>query len=89
MDMQDPVLHFSTFGKNYSRRFKDTDLFEKIFQHILEECMEAGLVDTRVVFVDSTHVKARANSRKYRDEGVKEEALWYEKELREEIQKDR
>ena len=27
LDMLDPVPHFSTFGKNYTRRFKDTDLF--------------------------------------------------------------
>ena len=39
LDMLDPVPHFSTFGKNYSRRFKDTDLFEQIFSKILEECI--------------------------------------------------
>lgn len=89
LDMQDPVPHFSTFGKNYSRRFKETDLFEQIFQHILSECFKAGLVDANVVFVDSTHVKARANSKKYHDEVAKEQTLWYEKELWEEIQKDR
>jgi transposase len=27
----DKVPHFSTFGKNYERRFKDTDLFDQIF----------------------------------------------------------
>ena len=31
LEWQDPVPHFSTFGKNYTRRFKDTDLFEQIF----------------------------------------------------------
>ena len=35
LELYDPVPHFSTFGKNYTRRFKDTDLFEQIFQHIL------------------------------------------------------
>ena len=89
LDIQDPIPHFSTFSKNYSRRFKDTDLFEQIFQHILSECFKAGLVDASVVFVDSTHVKARANSKKYHDEAAKEQTLWYEKELLEEIQKDR
>ena len=39
LDMLDPVPHFSTFGKNYTRRFKDTDLFEQIFSKILEDCM--------------------------------------------------
>ena len=62
---------------------------KKIFQKILKECMEAGLVDESVVFVDSTHVKARANSKKYEDVIVEEQALWYEKELREEIDRDR
>ena len=37
LDMLDPVPHFSTFGKNYIRRFKDTDLFEQIFSKILEK----------------------------------------------------
>ena len=30
LDMYDKVPHFSTFGKNYTRRFQDTDLFEQI-----------------------------------------------------------
>lgn len=89
LELQDPVPHFSTFGKNYTRRFKDTDLFEEIFQRILKECFEAGLVDPSVIFVDSTHVKARANSKKYVDELVEEQAQWYEQELWEEIQADR
>ena len=66
LDMLDPVPHFSTFGKNYTRRFKDTDLFEQIFAKILEDCMKFKLVDTDQIFVDSTHVKACANSKKMR-----------------------
>lgn len=89
LGIYDPIPHFSTFGKNYTRRFKGTDLFEQIFQRILSECFKAGMVDSSVVFVDSTHVKARANGKKYHDEIAEEQALWYEKELREEIQKDR
>ena len=54
LDMLDPVPHFSTFGKNYTRRFKDTDLFEQIFARILEDCMRFKLVDTEHIFVDST-----------------------------------
>ena len=41
LDMLDKVPHFSTFGKNYTRRFKDTDLFEQIFAHILSECYKS------------------------------------------------
>jgi transposase len=89
LSMYDPVPHFSTFGKNYTRRFKGSDLFEQIFQRILSECFKAGMVDPSVVFVDSTHVKARANGKKYHDEIAEEQALWYEKELKAEIQADR
>ena len=89
LGLRDSVPHFSTFGKNYMRRFQDTDLFERIFQRILKECMKAGLVDESVVFVDSTHVKARANSKKYEDVIAEEQTQWYEKELREEIDRDR
>ena len=89
LDMFDPVPHFSTFGKNYTRRFKDTDLFEQIFSRILEECYNAGLVDPSEVFVDATHVKARANSHKLRVERARTEALFYEEALKKEISKDR
>lgn len=76
LDMTDKVPHFSTFGKNYSRRFKDTDLFEQIFSHILEECYRFKLVDPSEVFVDATHVKARANNKKMQKRIAHEEALY-------------
>lgn len=89
LDFMDKVPHFTTFGKNYTRRFKDTDLFEQIFCRILEECMRHGFVDPKEVFVDATHVKACANSKKYTSEMVREEALFYEQQLQEEIAADR
>lgn len=89
LDMLDKVPHFSTFGKNYSRRFKDTDLFEQIFSHILGECYKFRLVDPTEVFVDATHVKARANGHKMRKRIAKQEALFYEDMLKKEINEDR
>ena len=89
LEMLDPVPHFSTFGKNYSRRFKDTDLFEQIFEHILNECYKYKLVDPTEVFVDATHVKARANNKKMRKRIAHQEAKFYEEQLKEEINADR
>jgi transposase len=89
LDMLEPVPHFSTFGKNYSRRFKDTDLFEQIFEHILSECYKYKLVDPTEVFVDATHVKARANNKKMRKRIAQQEAKFYEEQLKEEINSDR
>jgi len=89
LEMYDSVPHFSTFGKNYTRRFKDTDLFEQIFSRILEDCYKWNFVDPSEVFVDSTHVKARANSKKLRKRIANEEALFYEELLKKEINQDR
>ena len=89
LDMADKVPHFSTFGKNYTRRFKDTDLFAQIFTHILTECYKFKLVDPTEIFVDATHVKARADSRKMQKRIAKEESLFYEELLKKEINEDR
>lgn len=89
LEMMDKVPHFSTFGKNYTRRFKDTDLFEQIFSRILQECYKYRLIDPSEVFVDATHVKARANSKKMRKRIADEEALFFEEQLKKEINEDR
>ena len=89
LDMLDTVPHFTTFGKNYTRRFKDTDLFEQIFKKILEECYKFKLVDPSEVFVDATHVKAHANNKKMQRRIAEQEALFYEEMLRKEINSDR
>lgn len=71
--LYETIPHFSTFGKNYSRRFKDTDLFRNIFTRILMEVSSCGFLDTESLFLDGTHVKASANSHKYRNEVVEKE----------------
>ena len=88
-DLNEKIPHFSTFGKNYTRRFKDTDVFERIFKHILEEAIRVGFVDTRAVFIDGTHIKASANKRKAIKALVDVQAKNYQEKLESEIQKDR
>ena len=87
--MHEEIPHFSTFGKNYSRRFKDTDLFEKIFAKVLSEVDSYGFIDDENIFIDGSHIKANANNHKYTDKVIEESARYYEKELQEEIESDR
>ncbi len=90
LDFYDKVPHFSTFGKNYKRRFEGTDLFEQIFQQILLQCMKTKAISTDTLFVDATHVKACANRKKCKKIVVaKKQARFYEDALREEINNDR
>lgn len=88
-DIGEDIPHFSTFGKNYSRRFKDTDIFERIFMRILKEAMKWGFVDESSVFIDGTHIKANANKKKSINAKVKAEAKKYQRQLDKEIAKDR
>ncbi len=90
LGLTDKVPHFSTFGKNYTRRFEGTDLFEQIFQGILLQCINHSLVKTDVLFVDATHVKAAANRRKAdKVIAAKKQARFYEEQLLKEINEDR
>ncbi|UTH15983.1 transposase [Macrococcus epidermidis] len=59
--LQNKIPHFTTFGKNYIRRFSDNTLVEEIFEHILQLAMQHKLIDTSALFIDSTHIKANAN----------------------------
>ena len=79
--------HFSTFSKNYERRFKDSDVFENIFINIVKQAIKYHLVDGTTFYTDSTHKKANANKNKYTDEiikTVKERRKWLEEEINEE-----
>ena len=53
------------------------------------ECYKFKLVDPTEVFVDATHVKARANNKKMQKRIAHEEALFYEELLKKEINEDR
>lgn len=88
-DIGEAIPHFSTFGKNYTRRFKETDIFERIFCHILDEAIKHGFVDERAIFIDGTHIKASANKRKSTKKAVSVQAKKYQEQLDEEIEADR
>ncbi len=82
-DFYEKIPHFSTFSKNYQRRFKDTDIFEKIFYRIVEQISLKGLIDETNVFIDGTHIKA--NNHRYKKAMVKQSVKYYEEELQKEI----
>lgn len=88
-DFDETIPHFSTFGKNYSRRFEGTDIFEKIFQKILDEAINCNFVDTSSIFVDGTHIKANANIHLAKKALVIQTSKNYSEMLEKEINEDR
>ncbi|MCM3727724.1 transposase [Neobacillus cucumis] len=59
LDLTDSVPDHSTFSQNRRRRFKDSTVFQEIFDHIVKLSIEKGLVTGEVIVTDSTHIKAR------------------------------
>lgn len=63
LSMYDEVPNYSTWSQNYIRRYKESDVFDKI----LEQAIEYGFIDCDTVFGDGTHQKANANKNKHKD----------------------
>lgn len=89
LTLDEQVPHFTTYGKNYSRRFQGKELISEIFSKILQEALSAGFIDPREIFVDGTHIKAAANNHKYRKEMVEQQAKFMSEQLELEIDLDR
>ena len=89
IDIYESVPNYSTWSKNYTRRYKDREIFNQIFQHIIRQGIDNGFIDTTTVFDDETHRKACANIRKATDKEVKIVSKIYEKALLDEINEQR
>jgi hypothetical protein len=55
------VPHHSTFSKNRHGRFQESSLFLDLFEQIVQQCMNVGLLKGSDLSVDSTQIRANAN----------------------------
>ena len=81
LDLDDRIPDHSTISQNRRRRFDGENLFRSLFEHILRQCMEKGLVDGRIILSDSTHVKASASAQKNMKVLAEREASGYMERL--------
>src|SRR6476660_3962860 len=54
------IPHHSTFSKNRHGRFQESKLFEELFEQIVHQCVEVGLVEGQHLSVDGSFVEANA-----------------------------
>ncbi len=54
------IPHHSTFSKNRHGRFQESKLFEQLFEQIVKQCMDVGLVRGDNLSVDGSFVEANA-----------------------------
>lgn len=65
LKLTDKVPDASTLSQNRRRRFRDSDVYQKLFDEIVELAMKRGLVSGEVLYTDATHLKANANKNKF------------------------
>ena len=87
--LSDKIPESSTISQNRKRRFNGTDIYQKIFDNILEQAVLMKLVPGKIIYVDSTHIKANANISKFTNEQVEVTIQSYVDELEESINESR
>jgi hypothetical protein len=55
------IPHHSMFSKNRHGRFQESNLFQQLFEQIVDRCMEAGLVEGEHLSVDGSFIPANAS----------------------------
>lgn len=81
LKLTDPVFDASTLSQNRRRRYTDTSVAQDIFDAIVEQAIDHGLVDGKVLYTDSTHLKANANKNRFDKEIVAKSRSDYWEEL--------
>ena len=91
LNLDEKVPDHSTISQLRRRKFNGTDIFRKIFEHILTICIEKGLVDGKLILTDSTHVKANASKKSEVKVQVEKEAAayWERLDKYEEIEREK
>jgi len=91
LNLDDRVPDHSTISQLRRRKFNGTDLFRKIFEHILATCIENDLVDGKLILTDSTHVKANASKKSEIKVQIEKEAAayWERLDRYEEIEREK
>ncbi|MEO1420973.1 MAG: IS1182 family transposase, partial [Pseudomonadota bacterium] len=61
LDLMDPIPDHSTFSKNRHGRFRDSDLFRKVFDDVVARCIATGVVGGEHFATDASLIQADAN----------------------------
>src|SRR5258705_2955064 len=60
LGFDEEVPHHSTFSKNRHGRFQESKAFEQLFEQIVRQCVEVGLVQGKQLSVDGSFIEANA-----------------------------
>lgn len=89
LGLRDAVPDASTISQNRRRRFAESTIYQEIFDEIVLQAIDKKLVNGRVLYTDSTHLKANANKHKFDVKEVGKSTRGYLDDLEEDINRDR
>jgi transposase len=61
LGLEDSIPDHSVFSRARNERFRESDLFRRIFERVVTSCIEAGLIGGEGFAVDATLIEADAN----------------------------
>lgn len=89
LGLRDKVPDASTLSQNRRRRFSESTIYQDIFDEIVLQAMRRNMVGGRVLYTDSTHLKANANKNKFEEKEAKVSTRDYLDDLERDINEDR
>ena len=64
LSIEDKIPDHSAFSRARNERFRDSDIFRRVFEHVVETCIAAGLVGSEGFAVDASLIVADANKQR-------------------------
>lgn len=64
LSIEDRLPDHSAFSRARNERFRDSDIFRSVFEHVVEACIAAGLVGGEGFAVDASLIAADANKQR-------------------------
>ena len=61
LGIEDKIPDHSAFSRARNERFRDSDLFRRVFEHVVGACIAAGLVGREGFAVDASLIQADVN----------------------------
>ena len=64
LSIEDAIPDHSAFSRARNERFRDSDIFRRMFERVVESCIAAGLVGGQGFAVDASLIAADANKQR-------------------------
>src|SRR6266567_6007619 len=64
LSIEDKIPDHSAFSRARNERFRDNDIFRRVFERVVEACISVGLVGGKEFAVDSSLIVADANKQR-------------------------